>query len=335
MPDEEKKTVDIDTSGPDVDVSLPEEKKEETGGIADIQVEETNETETTEKETDKTFENERETKLEEGGEVEKKEGKEDDKLEEYSKGVQSRIAKLTRKMREAERREKAALDYAKAVEEKRKTTETKFSKVNEDYVKQFENRVKDGLDAAQKQLAIAIENSDAAAQIEANKKIAALSIDEARLNALKEQQTTTKEVSAPKLSDANTLPESTPQSLPTPDPKAEDWASNNSWFGKDRAMTFTAFEIHKDLVEREGFDPQTDEYYAEVDKRIRVEFPHKFDTKETQTSKPTQNVASVKRSAVRQGKQTVRLTSSQVAIAKKLGVPLEEYAKQIKITEGA
>ena len=337
MPDEEKKTVDIDTSGPDVDVSLPEEKKEETGGISDIQVEETNETETTEKETDKTFENERETKLEEGGEVESKEEKQDDdKLEEYSKGVQSRIAKLTRKMREAERREKAAVEYAKAVEEKRRTTETKFSKVNEDYVKQFENRVKDGLDSAQKSLAIAIENSDVAAQIEAQKKIAALSIDEARLNALKEQQsTTTKEVSAPKLSDANTLPENTPQSLPTPDPKAEDWAGKNTWFGKDRAMTFTAFEIHKDLVEREGFDPQTDEYYEEVDKRIKLEFPHKFDTKETQTSKPTQNVASVKRSAVRQGKQTVRLTSSQVAIAKKLGVPLEEYAKQIKLTEGA
>ena len=335
MPDEEKKMVDIDTSGPDVDVNLPEEKKAEPGGIADIQVEET-----TEKETDKTFENERETKLEEGGEVEKKEDKketkEDEKLEDYSKGVQKRIANLTKRMREAERREKAALDYAKGVEEKRKTTETKFSKVNDDYVKQFENRVKDGLDAAQKSLALAIENSDAAAQIEAQKKIAALSIDEARLNALKEQQsTTTKEVSAPKLSDANTLPESTPQSLPTPDPKAEDWASNNSWFGKDRAMTFTAFEIHKDLVEREGFDPQTDDYYAEVDKRIRLEFPHKFDTKETQTSKPTQNVASVKRSAVRQGKQTVRLTSSQVAIAKKLGVPLEEYAKQIKLTEGA
>ena len=336
MPDEEKKTVDIDTSGPDVDIALPEEKKEETNNVSDIQVEEIKETETVDKETDKTFENERETKLEEGGEVEKKEGKEDDKLEDYSKGVQSRIAKLTRKMREAERREKAAIEYAKAVEEKRKTTETKFSKVNDDYVKQFENRVKDGLDSAQKSLALAIENSDAAAQIEAQKKIAALSIDEARLNALKEQQsTTTKEVSAPKLSDANTLPESTPQSLPTPDPKAEDWAGKNTWFGKDRAMTFTAFEIHKDLVEREGFDPQTDEYYEEVDKRIKLEFPHKFDTKETQTSKPTQNVASVKRSAVRQGKQTVRLTSSQVAIAKKLGVPLEEYAKQIKLTEGA
>jgi len=333
MPDEDKKMVPIDTSGPEVDVNLPEEKQ----AIVSEEKPEVIVEETTDKETDKTFENERETKLEEGGEVEKKEEKqEDEKLEDYSKGVQSRIAKLTRKMREAERREKAALEYAKAVEEKRQTTETKFSKVNDDYVKQFENRVKDGLDSAQKSLALAIENSDAAAQIEAQKKIAALSIDEARLNALKEQQsTTTKEVSAPKLSDANTLPESTPQSLPTPDPKAEDWAGKNTWFGKDRAMTFTAFEIHKDLVEREGFDPQTDEYYTEVDKRIKLEFPHKFDTKETQTSKPTQNVASVKRSAVRQGKQTVRLTSSQVAIAKKLGVPLEEYAKQIKLTEGA
>jgi len=332
MPEEEKKTVDIDTSGPDVNIDI-EEKKDEA--VVETEAPK-QETESTEQETDKTFENERETKLEEGGEVEPKEEKQDDdKLEEYSKGVQSRIAKLTRKMREAERREKAAVEYAKAVEEKRKTTETKFSKVNDDYVKQFENRVKDGLDSAQKSLAIAIENSDAAAQIEAQKKIAALSIDEARLNALKEQQSTTKEESAPKLSDANSLPESTPQSLPTPDPKAEDWAGNNSWFGKDRAMTFTAFEIHKDLVEREGFDPQTDEYYTEVDKRIKLEFPHKFDTKETQTSKPTQNVASVKRSAVRQGKQTVRLTSSQVAIAKKLGLPLEEYAKQIKLTEGA
>jgi hypothetical protein len=340
MPEENKikkgdPQVDIDTSGPDVDINLPEEKEETTGGINDIQVEEKTTEQETEKEIDKTFENERETKLEEGGEVEPKEEKQDDKLEDYSKGVQSRIAKLTRKMREAERREKAAVEYARAVEEKRKTTETKFSKVNDDYVKQFENRVKDGLDSAQKSLAIAIENSDAAAQIEAQKKIAALSIDEARLNALKEQQSTTKEESAPKLSDANSLPESTPQSLPTPDPKAEDWAGKNTWFGKDRAMTFTAFEIHKDLVEREGFDPQTDEYYTEVDKRIKLEFPHKFDTKETQTSKPTQNVASVKRSAVRQGKQTVRLTSSQVAIAKKLGVPLEEYAKQIKLTEGA
>ena len=327
MPDEDK-LVPIDTSGPDAEVEI-EETKDET--VVETGSEETGNTE------QETVETKQE--LDQGGEVEKKqEEKKDDKLEEYSKGVQSRIAKLTRKLREAERREKAALDYAKGVEAKRQTTENKFSKVNEDYVKQFETRVKTGLDSAQRELASAIENADAAAQIEAQKKIAALSIDEARLTALKEQQSIKKEEPAPRLSDAANLPESTPQELPSPDPRAEDWAGRNTWFGKDRAMTFTAFEIHKDLVEREGFDPQTDEYYAEVDKRIRLEFPHKFGTKDSQTSinKPTQNVASVKRSGnVRQGRQTVRLTSSQVAIAKKLGVPLEEYAKQIKLTEGA
>ena len=322
MPDEENKMVDIDTSGPDAEVSIEEPKDE---SVVDTAEKENQETENTEQEETK-------QQLETGGEVEKKD---DDKLEEYSKGVQKRIATLTKRMREAERREKAALDYAKGVEQKRQTAETKFSKVNEDYVKQFETRVKTGLDSAQKELATAIENSDAAAQIEANKKIAALSIDEARLNALKEQQTTTKEEPAPKLSNADPLPESAQQTPSAPDPRAEEWASNNSWFGKDRAMTYTAFEIHKDLTEREGFDPQTDEYYAEVDKRIRLEFPHKFDTKETQTSKPTQNVASVTRSNTRSNRKTVKLTSSQVAIAKKLGVPLEEYAKQIKNTEGA
>ena len=321
MPDEENKMVPIDTSGPDAEVDIEEEKDESVV-----------ETEAPKQETENTEQEKTKQELETGGEVEKKD---DEKLEEYSKGVQKRIATLTKRMREAERREKAALDYAKGVEQKRQTAETKFSKVNEDYVKQFETRVKTGLDSAQKELASAIENSDAAAQIEANKKIAALSIDEARLNALKEQQTTTKEEPAPKLSNADPLPESAQQTPSAPDPRAEEWATNNSWFGKDRAMTYTAFEIHKDLTEREGYDPQTDEYYAEVDKRIRLEFPHKFDTKESQTSKPTQNVASVKRSSNVRSGRTVRLTSSQVAIAKKLGVPLEEYAKQIKNTEGA
>jgi len=320
MPDEENKMVPIDTSGPDAEVDIEEEKDESVV-----------ETEAPKQETENTEQEETKQELETGGEVEKKD---DEKLEEYSKGVQKRIATLTKRMREAERREKAALDYAKGVEQKRQTAESKFSKVNDDYVKQFETRVKTGLDSAQKELATAIENSDAAAQIEANKKIAALSIDEARLNALKEQQSTTKEEPAPKLSDAAPS-ESAPKPLSAPDPRAEEWASSNSWFGKDRAMTYTAFEIHKDLTEREGFDPQTDEYYAEVDKRIRLEFPHKFDKKESQTSKPTQNVASVTRSNTRSNRKTVKLTSSQVAIAKKLGVPLEEYAKQIKITEGA
>ena len=137
------------------------------------------------------------------------------------------------------------------------------------------------------------------------------------------------------LSDGGRLPQQTPQELPEPDPKAEDWAARNTWFGKDRAMTFTAFEIHKDLV-NEGFDPKSDSYYSEVDKRIKVDFSHKFakggDVEHS--SKPVQSVASAQRS-VKPGRKTVRLTSSQVAIAKKLGVPLEEYAKQIKLTEGA
>ena len=226
MPEEENKTVPIDTSGPDEEVVIEEKQETVSEDKPEIVVEETTEQETESKET-----------LQEGGEAKKEETKKDDEqLEEYSKGVQSRIAKLTRKMREAERREKAALEYAKAVEAKRQTAETKFSKVNEDYVKQFETRVKTGLESAQKELASAIENSDAAAQIEANKKIAALSIDEARLNALKEQQTTTKEEPAPKLSNADSLPESAQQTLSAPDPRAEDWASQNTWFGKDLSL---------------------------------------------------------------------------------------------------
>jgi hypothetical protein len=316
MPEaEEKKTVDIDTSGPGADIEVAEEKDESVV------------------ETEAPKEEAAPTEQEQVKEETTEPVKEDEKLEDYSKGVQSRIAKLTRKMREAERREKAALEYAKAVEAKRVQTESNFTKVNEDYVKQYENRVTSGMESAQKELATAIESGDAVAQVEAQKKVAALSIDSARLNVLKENKE--KQVETPKanLSDGNKLPEQTPQQLPDPDPQAESWASKNSWFGQDRAMTFTAFEIHKDLVEREGYDPKSNEYYAEVDKRIRVDFPHKFgNTDNTTSQKPTQNVASANRVS-KSGRKTVRLTSSQVAIAKKLGVPLEDYAKQLKLTK--
>ena len=124
------------------------------------------------------------------------------------------------------------------------------------------------------------------------------------------------------------LPTQPNQPVPPPDPKAEDWASKNEWFGKDNAMTYTAFDLHRKITEEEGLDPQSDEYYVEIDKRIRLEFPHKFGKVEKQTSKPTQNVASATRSS-KTGRKTVRLTSSQIAIARKLGVPLEEYAKQL------
>ena len=319
MPEEEKKTVPIDTSGPDAEIDIEETKDESVV-----------ETETPEQETDKTYENERETKLDEK--------KSDSELEDYSKGVQSRIAKLTRKMREAERREQAAIEYAKGVEESRKKLEARFQKTDSDYIKKFESTISSGLEAAQKELAAAIEAGDAKSQVEANKRIAELAFENAKLNDAKsgrEEAKTQVEKPVQNLSQGGDINIPQRDDPINPDPRAEAWASKNPWFGTDRAMTYTAFEIHKDLTEKEGFDPASDEYYAEVDKRIRVDFPHKFGTTETkQTAAPVQTVASANRS-VKPGRKTVKLTSSQVAIAKKLGVPLEEYAKQLKNTEGA
>jgi hypothetical protein len=316
MPEEKKKTVDIDTSGPEVDVTI-EEKKDEAVIETEASKEETPEQETVKDETVK--------------EIKKEQKQDDSKLEDYSKGVQSRIAKLTRKMREAERREAAAIEYASSLEKQRKADQDRFQKVDSDYTKRFEESVKTGMDSAQKELARAIESGDAPAQVEANKRIAELAFDNAKL----QQRKTEQEEKPVQLSDGGQLPKQAPQSLPQADPMAEDWAGRNKWFGTNRAMTFTAFEIHKDLVEKEGYDPKSNEYYEEIDKRIRVDFPNKFDNSgDRQTTRPVQSVASANRSA-KTGRKTMRLTSSQVAIAKKLNVPLEEYAKQLKLTEGA
>ena len=204
--------------------------------------------------------------------------------------------------------------------------------VSSEFSEKLKANVESAMESAQNELKMAIESQDANAQVTANKKIAALALENANLQMKK----TPVEQDVPvQLSDGGRLPERTPRSLPDSDPQAESWASKNTWFGTDRAMTFTAFEIHKDLVDKEGFDPKSDEYYTEIDKRIRVDFPNKFGNTETQaTTKPVQSVASANRS-VKPGRKQVRLTSSQVAIAKKLGVPLEEYAKQLKLTEGA
>ena len=337
MPDiEENKTVDIDTSGPGAEINVTEEKDEavvETGSKEQETVTKENNEETNEDNNQSDDSSEKSTEQPDVQASETK--KEDEKLEEYSKGVQGRIAKLTRKMREAERREKAALEYAKAVEEKRVQLESRFKKSDSEYLKKLESNVNLGLDSAKRELATAIETGDAKSQVDINKRIAELSFENARLQERKQNAESMAKETPVKLSDGGKLPEQTPSELPEPDPRAEDWASNNTWFGQDRAMTFTAFEIHKDLVEKEGFDPKSDEYYQEIDKRIRVDFPNKFGNNEKQTtSKPVQSVASANRS-VKPGRKTVRLTSSQVAIAKKLGVPLEEYAKQLKLTEGA
>ena len=323
--EKEQKTVPLDTSGPGAEVTVPEEKDE-------------SEVDTYEKEPTvvMTEPEKKEPEITEQApetikEIKKEQKQEDSKLEEYSKGVQSRIAKLTRKMREAERQRDSATEYARALENQRQEDQRKFSRLDTDYWKRFETNVKTGMESAQRELAAAIEAGDSKAQVEANKRIATLAFENAKVEQAKEGREENV-----KLSDGGKLPTQTPRDLPyqqPTDPKAEGWAGKNRWFGQDRAMTFTAFEIHKDLVEKEGYDPKSDEYYEEVDKRIRVDFPHKFGKSDNiQTTRPVQSVASANRS-VKPGRQTVKLTPSQVAIAKKLGVPLEDYAKQLKLTK--
>ena len=259
---------------------------------------------------------------------------EPDELKEYSDGVQKRIAKLTRKMREAERQREEALTYAQSIKSKNDEMEGRITKMDTSYVSEFESRVKTGLAAAKLALKNAIETQDVEAQISAQQQLASLTMDEARVNSLKvanEQRPKAQQ------REVNITPQQQRAPQQQSDPRAEDWASRNSWFGNDSAMTYTAFDIHKTLVEKEGYDPKSNEYYAEVDKRIRLEFPQKFDKIEgstTERAKPAQNVASARRSASTGRKKTVKLTPSQVAIAKRLGVPLEDYAKQLKITEG-
>ncbi len=331
MPDKEEKTVDIDTSGPGADVELPEEKVTET--VETVEPEKQVEEKVEEKQETK-VEEKQETKVEEKPVEEKQETKTEEKpkeeLEQYSEGVKKRIAKLTKKWREAERQREAALDYAKGVQTEHKTLKNKMAKLEPSYVTAVENRVKSGLDAAKATLMKAREAGDIDAEVNAQKEIARLGMEEVRVNTLKNKLSEQKEkvVKTPSLD----------QRLQTPpaDPKAEEWAEKNEWFGKDSAMTYTAFDLHKKLVDEQGYDPKSDEYYAAIDKQMRLDFPHKFDRKELSegSTKPTQTVASATRS-VKPGRNTVRLTSSQVAIAKKLNVPLEEYAKQLKITKEA
>ena len=330
MPEEKKneKMVDIDTTGPGAEVELPEEK--ETANVTATEpVKEKDE----EVKQDDTKPADTSEKSDEQPVVQdSKPEKQDEKLEEYSETVNKRIAKLTKKWREAERQKDAAIDYAKGVEHKRKQWESRYAKLDSTYLKDSETRVKSQLDGVKGKLAAAIEAGDTAKQVEAQAELSALTSDVRTIEAQKlKREEFEKEPRTPAYGGGT--PDKSP-TLPQVDEKAENWATKNSWFGQDRAMTFTAFEIHKDLVEKEGFDPKSDEYYAEIDKRIKVDFPHKFGKTVKDTSKTVQTVASVKRS-VKPGRKNVKLTSSQVQIARKLGVPLEEYAKQLLNTEGA
>ena len=229
-------------------------------------------------------------------------------------------------MREAERQKEEAIEYAKNQKSYADKYRQRYESLDSDYTKEFEKRVTSGKEAIQTKLAAAIASGDVNAQVAAQTELAQLSMDASRLARIKEvdqKMVTPQEPEAPK-----------PQAQRQPDPKADAWAAKNPWFGTDNAMTYTAFDIHKQLVEQEGFDGQSDEYYAEVDKRIRLEFPHKFDNVGSNTTaEPVQTVASANRPAAKGRRKTVKLTPSQVAISKRLGVPLEEYAKQLAAKE--
>jgi hypothetical protein len=311
--------VDVgEVEGADVEL----ESKENTEALASAEKEEPTKVEESVKE-ERTVE----AKKEEPKEIEKE-------AEEYSEGVQRRIAKLTKKWREAERQKEEALRYAQIVKSEKENMSKKFSALETTSVKDREAKIVAALEAAKSKLGLAREAGDISAEIDISKEIAKLGYEEARLSELKSQAALLPKEQS-QIKDIPVMQQqasAVPENIPT-DGKAESWAANNRWFGTDKAMTYTAFDIHRQIVDEEGYDPKSDEYYTEIDKRIRLEFPHKFGTNNpTESARPVQTVASSKRST-KPGRKTVRLTPSQVAIAKKLGVPLEEYAKQLNITK--
>ena len=333
MPDVEKekdKIKDLPSDGPDTEVTLPEETIKE--GAQDVAVPEVKpEGEVEVKEEAPKQETETKELIQE--EKPKEEAKEKE-IDEYGEGVKKRIAKLTKRMRESERQRDEATRYARSVLGEQKTLKERLAKLDTGYVSEMENRITSGLEAAKGKLTTAREAGNITDEVDAQKEIAKLGYEEARLAEMKINQAARKpKEERSELKQQTNIQQGQPQK-PVPDARATEWAGKNKWFGTDNAMTYTAFDMHRKLVEEEGYDPQSEDYYGELDRRIKLEFPHKFGNVTEQTTKPTQTVASATRNVNRgTGRKTVKLTSSQVAIAKKLNVPLEEYAKQLNVIE--
>ena len=277
-----------------------------------------------EKETDEieveVLETDEQEKPQAEAEVESKPEQSGDELEQYSDGVKKRISKLTAKMREAERREQAALQYAQSAKKELEENQKKNLSLDNSFVKEFENRVQLQDQLYRNTLKEAIDRGDVDGQVEAQRQLANVASQNDKLAMVKQQQEQRAQQPVPVQQ-----PMQQQQQPAPPDPKATAWADKNDWFGTDEPMTLTAFSIHKTLVEGEGFDPHSDDYYAEVDRRIRQEFPHKFGGA-TRQSGPV--VASASRGGQKKGKQKIQLTKSEVAIADKLGVSYEQYARQ-------
>jgi|TARA_R100000152_G_C6761387_1_gene185510 hypothetical protein len=333
MQQEAEKTVDIDTSGPGADIEIKEEQKEEQNVESTENSVESVDSSEKPVEQPAVQESEPKQETQETSEEKKEEAKQEQKkdLDDYSEGVKRRIGKLTRKLREAERQRDEATSYAQTVLADQEKLKSRLTKLDTGYVSEMENRIKSGMEAAVAKLAKAREDGDMKAEVIAQAEISKLGYEEARLSEMKNRS----QVKKPQPVQQPTNQETQPTQ--SRDPRAEEWASKNTWFNKDLVMTEGARVIHRILTEEEGYDPvgNPEEYYAEIDRRIALEFPHKFgNTTVNETiSKPTQVVASATRSP-KTGRKIQRLTPSEVAIAKKLGVPLDEYAKsKRKITK--
>ena len=261
-----------------------------------------------------------------------------DNFEKAESATQKRIDRLTKRMREAERDKDEAIRYAQQVQNENTQFKQRIQNMDHNYVSEFSNRVESQIGSAEAELARAVELGDSAQVVEAQKKLTQLAIENDRAQQAKVQQERLAQQQAAYRQQAAYQQQQQPpqpqQAYKEPDPKAQKWAERNDWFGSDEAMTYAAFGIHKKLVEDEGFDPTSDEYYSELDNRMMEEFPHKLDPAQNDkrgSKRSAQNVASVSRSTGGRSKgKKVRLTPSQISIAKKLGVPLEEYAKYVK-----
>ncbi len=252
----------------------------------------------------------------------------DDELADVSQNVKKRIDRLTKKMREAERREQEAINYAKNVQTEAQQLKSKLETVDQGYMSEYGNRLNIEQKQAEAAIKEALDRGDSEAVVQGQRKLTELAVSADRYNNIQRSREKPQQEEVSNVQQEVQQPQAQ-QAPVAPDPKAEKWASENEWFGKDEAMTFAAFGIHKRMVEEEGFDPKGDEYYDELDSRIRGKFPQEFDN--GSGKRPVQNVAGNSRSRSKVGRKTqVKLTQSQVAIAKKLGVPLEEYAKYVK-----
>lgn len=305
------------------------EAKEDTQYELDVSDSPETEVEIPEKEVATSTENEVETVVEEAPAVEE----DDSEHEEYSASVKKRINRLTKKMREAERQREEAIRYAQTVQTESEQLRNRVQTLDHGYMTEYGNRLNVEQQQAEAEYRKAIEIGDPDATLAAQKRLTDLSVaaQQYQQAAAQQQYYAQQQAAAAQQQPQQAPPvqQAPPQSKP--DPKAESWASKNEWFGTDEAMTFAAFGVHKRLVEDEGFDPTSDEYYTELDSRMRSEFPHKLNGNSGSERRPAQTVTGVSRSTTSgRSKNRVKLSPTQVAIAKKLGVPLEEYAKYVK-----